>query len=49
MIDLKELNETWSIIAKNRNMETDAQTINFFRAVQHGKNLVKDITPEIIS
>ena len=30
-------------------MKTDAQVINFFRAVQHGKNLVKDVTPEMIS
>ena len=49
MIDLENLHETWSIIAKNRDMKTDAQVINFFRAVQHGKNLVKDVTPEMIS
>lgn len=29
-------------------MKTDAQVINFFRAVQHGKNLVKDFSPEMI-
>mgnify|MGYP006992160526 CR=1 FL=1 len=34
-------------IKKNRDMKTDAQVINFFRAVQHGKNLVKDVTPEM--
>ena len=49
MIHLEELNKTWSLIAQNRNMKTDAQVINFFRAVQHGKNLVKDVTPEMIS
>ena len=49
MIDIEELNNTWSIIIKNRTCMTDGQTINFFRAVQHGKNLVKDITPEMIS
>ncbi|MCR4734096.1 MAG: hypothetical protein K5829_03705 [Treponema sp.] len=49
MIDLEELNSTWSIIVKNRAGKTDGQIINFFRAVQHGKNLVKDITPEMIS
>ena len=49
MIDFEELNNTWSIIANNRDMKTDAQVINFFRAVQHGKNLVKDVTPEMIS
>lgn len=48
MIDLEELNNTWSIIVKNRSCKTDGQTINFFRAVQHGKNLVKDVTPEMI-
>ena len=46
-IDLEDLQETWSIIKKNRDMKTDAQVINFFRAVQHGKNLVKDVTPEM--
>lgn len=30
-------------------MKTDAQVINFFRSVQYGKNLVKDVTPEMIS
>lgn len=49
MIDLEDLQETWSIITQNRNMKTDAQVINFFRAVQHGKNLVKDVTPEMLS
>lgn len=49
MIEIKELNNTWAIITKNRACKTDAQVINFFRAVQHGKNLVKDVTPEMIS
>ena len=49
MIDFEDLNKTWSIIVKNRDMKTDAQVINFFRAVQHGKNLVKDVTLEMIS
>ena len=49
MIDIEELNNTWSIIIKNRTCKTDGQTINFFRAVHHGKNLIKDITPEMIS
>lgn len=48
-MNLVDLNKTWSIITQNRNMKTDAQVINFFRAVQHGKNLVKDVTPEMIS
>ena len=37
MIDLEDLHKTWSIITQNRNMKTDAQVINFYRAVQHGK------------
>ena len=49
MIFLEDLHKTWSIIAKNRDMKTDAQVINFFRSVQYGKNLVKDVTPEMIS
>ena len=49
MTDFEELNNTWAIITKNRACKTDGQTINFFRAVQHGKNLVKDITPEMLS
>ena len=39
MVDLEDLHKTWSIITKNRDMKTDAQAINFFRAIQHGKNL----------
>lgn len=48
MIDFEDFNKTWNLIVKNRNCKTDGQTINFFRAVQYGKNLVKDITPEMI-
>lgn len=48
MIDFEDLNKTWDLIVKNRNCKTDGQTINFFRAVQYGKNLVKDVTPEMI-
>ena len=32
MIFLEDLHKTWSIIAKNRDMKTDAQLINFFRS-----------------
>ena len=49
MIFLEDLHKTWSIIPKNRDMKPDAQVINFFRSVQYGKNLVKDVTPEMIS
>lgn len=36
------------MIVKNIACKTDNQTINFFRAVQHEKNLVQDVTPEMI-
>ena len=49
MIDLKDLHETWSIITKNKNIKTDAQVINFYRAVQHGKAIVIDATPEMLT
>lgn len=49
MLNAEELRDIWTLIERNRNMSTDSQVINFFRAVQHGKNLVKDFTPEMIS
>ena len=49
MIDLEDLHKTWFIISKNKYMKTDAQVINFFRAIQQGKNIVKDATPEMLS
>lgn len=30
-------------------MKTDAQVINFYRAVQHGKAIVIDATPETLA
>lgn len=42
MIDLEDLHKTWFIISKNKYMKTDAQVINFFRAIQQEKNIVKD-------
>ena len=33
----------------NQDMKTDAQLINFLRSAQYGKNLVKDVTSEMIS
>lgn len=30
-------------------MKTDAQVINFYRAVQHGKSIVIDATPEMLA
>ena len=49
MIDLDDLHKTWSLIAKNRDLKTDNQVINFYRAVQHGKGIVKDVTPEMLT
>ena len=49
MLNAEELRDIWTLIERNRNMSTDSQVINFFRAVQHGKNLVKDFKPEMIS
>ena len=46
MINLEDLHNTWSIIEKNKYMKTDAQVINFYRAVQHGKAIVIDASPE---
>ena len=48
MIDLDELHKTWSLIAKNRDLKTDNQVINFYRAVQHGKAIVIDASPETL-
>ncbi len=31
MIDLEDLQKTWSIIEKNKYMKTDGQKINFYR------------------
>ncbi|MDD7450780.1 MAG: hypothetical protein PUK76_07005 [Treponema sp.] len=49
MIDLDDLHKTWSLIAKNRDLKTDNQVINFYRAVQHGKVIVKDVTREMLT
>ena len=49
MIDLENLHKTWSIIDKNNYMKTDAQLINFYRAVQHGKAIVIDAIPETLA
>lgn len=49
MIDLDDLHKTWSLIAKNRDLKTDNQVINFYRAVHHGKVIVKDVTREMLT
>ncbi|MDY4986154.1 MAG: hypothetical protein SO112_09085 [Treponema sp.] len=45
MINLDELNKTWSNIIKNQDCKNDNQTINYIRAIQHGKAIVSDVTP----
>lgn len=48
MISLDELNKTWSNIIKNQDCKNDNQTMNYIRAIQYGKGLIKDITPEML-
>lgn len=45
MINLEELNKTWSTIIKNQDRNNDNQTMNFITAIQHGKAIVSDFTP----
>lgn len=48
MINIDELNKTWSNIIKNQDCKNDNQTMNYIRAIQYGKGLIKDITPEML-
>lgn len=45
MINIDELNKTWSNIIKNQERDNDNQTISFITAIQHGKAIVSDVTP----
>ena len=45
MINIDELNKTWSTIIKNQDRNNDNQTMNFITAIQHGKAIVSDVTP----
>lgn len=45
MINLDELNKTWSNIIKYQDCKNDNQTINYIRAIQYGKTVIRDITP----
>ncbi|MCQ2583427.1 MAG: hypothetical protein MJ160_05935 [Treponema sp.] len=45
MINIDELNKTWSTIIKNQDRNNDNQTINFITAIQHGKAIVSEVTP----
>lgn len=48
MLDFSELNKTWSNIIKNQDCKNDNQTMNYIRAIQYGKALIKDIIPEML-
>ena len=45
MINIDELNKTWSTIIKNQDRNNDNQTMNFITAILHGKAIVSDVTP----
>lgn len=45
MIDLEELNKTWKRILRNKACKNDSQTMTFIRAIQHGKTVIRDVTP----
>lgn len=45
MINLDELNKTWINIIKNQNCKNDNQTMNYIRAIQYGKAIIREITP----
>lgn len=45
MINIDELNKTWSTIIKNQDRNNDNQTMNFITAIQHEKAIVSDVTP----
>ena len=50
MIDLEEVNKVWIRIYKYQDCKNDNQTINYVRAIQHGKAVIKDVTPsELLS
>lgn len=50
MINIEELNTTWSNILKNQDCKNDNQTMNYVQAIQHGKAVIRDVTPsELLS
>lgn len=50
MIDLEEVNKVWARIYKYQDCKNDNQTINYVRAIQYGKAVIKDVTPsELLS
>lgn len=48
MLDLSELNKTWINIIKNQDCKNDNQTMNYIRAIQYGKSLMRDLTPDML-
>lgn len=50
MIDMDEVNKVWSRILKYQGCKNDNQTMNYIRVIQHGKAVIKDVTPsELLS
>lgn len=45
MTNVDELNKTWSNIIKNQDCKNDNQTMNYIRAIQYGKAIIRDVTP----
>jgi len=45
MINLEALNKTWSNIIKYQSCNNDNQTMNYIRAIQYGKAVIRDVTP----
>lgn len=48
MINLDELNKAWFNIIKNQDCKNDNQTINYIRAIQYGKSLMKNLTQDML-
>ena len=50
MIDLDKVNNVWARIYKYQDCKNDNQTINYVRAIQYGKAVIRDVTPsELLS
>lgn len=45
MVNIEELNRTWKRINRNKNCKNDSQTMTFIRTIQHGKTVIRDVTP----
>ena len=50
MIDLDKVSNVWARIYKYQDCKNDNQTINYVRAIQYGKAVIRDVTPsELLS